>query len=198
MLSSISPFGERSRNSRWWVTVTAYLLGSTLGGITSGLTAGLVGQLTLGWLSPTGALWVFAALCLIGAAMELGLVGLRIPTIHRQVNEDWLTTYRGWVYGTGFGFQLGLGWATIVTTSAVWLTWAAALLSGSWQAGLLIGATFGLSRGAVIFATRRIHDPASLRALFRIIAAQAPAVSRLATAAVGLAALTAIAGVLAA
>ncbi|HEV7196178.1 MAG TPA: hypothetical protein VGN19_09570, partial [Pedococcus sp.] len=45
MLSSISPLGERARNSRWWVTTTAYLVGSLAGGLALGGLAGLVGRL---------------------------------------------------------------------------------------------------------------------------------------------------------
>ena len=36
MLGSITPLGERGRGSRWWVTVTAYVLGSTLAGVALG------------------------------------------------------------------------------------------------------------------------------------------------------------------
>ena len=44
MLSSISPLGERARNSRWWLTTTAYLLGSLAGGIAMGGLAALLGS----------------------------------------------------------------------------------------------------------------------------------------------------------
>ena len=70
---------------------------------------------------------VIGAVALIGVALDLGWAGLRLPTVRRQVNEDWLHRYRGGVYGFGFGFQLGLGVATIVTTAAVYLTFVFAL-----------------------------------------------------------------------
>jgi hypothetical protein len=38
-----------------------------------------------------------------------GPSGSGCPSWQRQVDERWLTTYRGWVYGAGFGFQLGAG-----------------------------------------------------------------------------------------
>ncbi len=41
MLSSISPLGERARGSRWWLTTTAYVVGSLLGGLALGLLAAL-------------------------------------------------------------------------------------------------------------------------------------------------------------
>jgi hypothetical protein len=194
MLSSISPFGERSRNSRWWLTVTAYMVGSIAGGATTGLIFGALGQVTFGSLDADIALLVLAGAGALGVAADLGFAGLRVPSIHRQVNEDWLTTYRGWIYGVGFGYQLGLGLATIVATSTVWLTWIAAAMTGSWQQGLLLGAAFGATRGAFIFTTRRIEDPASLRRLFRAIASQSGSVHRIATIAAALTALTALGG----
>lgn len=49
---------------------------------------------------------------LAGLALDLGLGALRLPGPARQVDEDWLARYRGWVYGAGFGTQLGLGVVT--------------------------------------------------------------------------------------
>ncbi len=196
MLSSISPFGERSRNSRWWLTVTAYLTGSALGGATTGLVAGVIGEAARLVFDAQVGLVALGVFALVGVAMDLGWFGLTLPTLHRQVNEDWLTTYRGWIYGIGFGFQLGLGLATIVATSTVWLTWLAAILVGSWWQGLLIGSVFGMARGALILSTVRIHDPSALRQLFRTISQQAPSVHRLATTAAALTAITAFGGAL--
>ena len=45
MLSSISPLGERARSSRWWLTTTAYLVGSLAGGLALGALASLLGAL---------------------------------------------------------------------------------------------------------------------------------------------------------
>ena len=81
---------------------------------------------------------VLAAAAALGVAADMGVGRLAVPSMQRQVNEDWLTTYRGWVYGLGFGYQLGLGIATIVTTSTVWLVWVVALARGSWLVGLAI------------------------------------------------------------
>src|SRR6185503_13801778 len=102
---------------------------------------------------------VLGAVVAIGLVLDIGAFGASLPTVHRQVNEDWLHRYRGWVYGLGFGAQLGLGLATIVTTSAVYATWAAALLSGSPAAGAVIGATFGLLRAAVLLLTVGARTP---------------------------------------
>ena len=65
---------------------------------------------------------ILALLAALGLAADLRLGGLRLPGPRRQVDERWLHRYRGWVYGVGFGFQLGFGLLTVVTTSTVYLT----------------------------------------------------------------------------
>ena len=49
MLSSINPLGERTRGQRFWVTVSWYVAGSAVGGITLGGLGGILGS----WL-PAG------------------------------------------------------------------------------------------------------------------------------------------------
>ncbi len=77
------------------------------------------------WLLPLG-------LCaaLVTLAGELGVFGFRIPIHRRQVNERWLDQFRPWVYGAGFGWQIGSGLATYVVTPAVYLMIVLAALSG--------------------------------------------------------------------
>jgi hypothetical protein len=114
-------------------------------------------------------------LCIAGGLLDLGWFGLDLPSVRRQVNEDWLHRYRGGVYGFGFGFQLGLGVATIVTTAAVYVTFALAFLSASALVGLAIGATFGSVRGLSILLAARVQSPQQLWALHRRFQRWAPA-----------------------
>jgi hypothetical protein len=83
------------------------------------------------------------------------------------VNEAWLHRYRGWVYGAGFGLQLGLGVTTIVSTAAVYATGAAAFLAGSTAAGAAVGAAFGLARAATLLAAGGVDEPRALATLDR-------------------------------
>src|ERR1051326_4054234 len=127
MLASITPLGERSRGQRWSVTVTSHLLGSIRGGRPRGAALGASGRM-LARLTGSDAnarLLALAAVVAVGVAFD---AASRLPTHRRQVNELWLHRYRGWVYGLGFGAQLGAGAATTVATSAVYATGAAALL----------------------------------------------------------------------
>jgi len=171
MLTSITPLGERGRNSRWSVTVSAFVLGSSAAGALLGAGAGALGALLDDLSTSSSArLLVLVGAVLIGAALDLGLGGFRLPSVARQVNEDWMRSYRGWVYGVGFGVQLGLGVVTVVSTSAVYLTFLAAVLSGSLGLGALIGATFGFGRAAVLFAVAGVNTPDRLLSLGRRLA----------------------------
>ena len=91
----------------------------------------------------------------------------RLPLTKRQVNEDWMVTYRGWVYGTGFGAQLGLGFITLVACAAIYATFLIELLSGRLLAGLVIGATFGAAKAASLLPAGRARDRQSIVALHR-------------------------------
>lgn len=116
-------------------------------------------------LSARVAVGVLAVVVAAGVALDLGALGARLPTVHRQVNEDWLHRYRGWVYGLGFGFQLGVGFSTVVGISAVYGAFAAAFLSGSAPAGLLIGATFGLIRAGTLLSVVTVRQADELVAV---------------------------------
>src|SRR5204862_1952234 len=69
---------------------------------------------------------------------------------------------RGWVYGAGFGFQLGAGVVTIVTNSAVYVAIGAAAATASPGAGAALGAVAGLLRGATILAGAGLRSPDQL------------------------------------
>lgn len=154
MLSSIHPLGERSRNNRWWLTITAFTIGSTA-------TGALVGA-ALGWIGTPlpDALWVLALAAV--AAGTLDLAAVKAPGPERQVNERWIGTLRGWVYGLGFGVQLGAGATTFVVTWGVYSVFIAEVLSGSAAGGAVIGATFGLGRSLAPLASVVVDRPSRL------------------------------------
>jgi len=197
MLASIHPLGERARNRSWGVTVSAYLVGSAAGGALVGALLGGVGLALrhVAGLGPVLLGALAAVACAAGVALDLRLGGLRTPTVHRQVDDEWLSRYRSWVYGGSFGFQLGMGVVTIVTTASIYVVFALALLSASPGSGAIIGLTFGLARGVVILSTARVHDPARLRQVHRRLHDWGPHSYRLAVAAQVLVAVAVTAGV---
>ena len=170
MLSSISPFGERARASRWWLTTTAYVVSSTLGGLALGYLAASVGALVPdGWRwSPAG--FVMAALLLlVGLALDLRLGGLSLPSWRRQVDEAWIGRYRGWVVGVGFGAQLGFGVVTIITSSTTYAVVVLAVLSGTPWAGALIGGAFGLVRALPLVLMVRVDSRERLWSALKVV-----------------------------
>jgi hypothetical protein len=169
MLASISPVGEASRHQRWPVTATAYLVASGVGGLTIGAVAGGLGwgvAAVVGAPSTGPVLVVLAVLGLAAVAVDRGVVPVRLPSWHRQVDETWLTRYRGWVYGAGFGFQLGAGVFTRVPTAASHLAVvtavAASAVGTSVVPGLLVGLVFGTVRALPMLLARPLTDPARL------------------------------------
>ena len=162
MLGSITWLGESGRNARWWVTVTWFGAGAVVAGALVGWLMGWLGMALTSVVGSRQAALALALLAAAGLAVDLRLGGLRLPTVRRQVDDRWLARYRGWVYGVGFGFQLGLGVVTVVTTSAVYVAFAAAALSGSPAAGALIGAAFGAVRWLSVLPGGRVRAPADL------------------------------------
>jgi sulfite exporter TauE/SafE len=179
MLASINPLGERARNNRWSVTAAWYTLGSVIGGAAFGAALGAVGfAFGVEHVSTRTAAVAIVVAALAALCAEISWRGRRVPGLRRQVNEQWLDVYRSWVYGGGFGAQLGIGVVTVVTTWSVYLVWALALLSGSPLFGALIGGAFGAARALPILSVRSAGDGHTLRTLFRRIhALEAPASS---------------------
>ncbi len=189
MLSSIHPLGERAKDNRFVVTATSFVVGCVLGGVTTGAVAALVG-LAVGALLPSTVAVVLVSVIVLAAAVVEGR-GIALPCLHRQVDEEWLDRYRGWVYGVGFGLQLGAGVLTYITSAGVYAAFGAAVLVGHPFGALAIMGTFGLVRGLSLVPARSLTTPDRLRTFFRRLHATAPTaqrVSSLTLAAVALAA----------
>ncbi len=168
MLSTITPIGESGRNHRYSSTAAWFVLGAVLGGATLGLgTALLAAGVDALDPAPSAALGIAAALAAVSIASDLKLGGFRLPSHTRQVNETWLDQFRSWVYGGGFGWQIGVGLATYVTTSAVYLMIAMAALTASPVIAIAIGTGFGLVRGLAVFVGHDLTTPERLLALHR-------------------------------
>ena len=169
MLASITPLGERGRQSNWTVTVSAFLVGATTAGAAAGALLGAAGGLVLGEApaadGSSGArarLAVMAVALLVAVALD---VMRAVPGPRRQVDERWLDEFRGWVYGLGFGAQLGLGITTVVSSAATYVAMLAAFLTGSAWGGALVLGCFGLVRGLTPLAAARVRRPDQLMSL---------------------------------
>lgn len=150
MLTSINPLGEVGRKQNWGLTVFSYMVGNVVGGSAVGLVLGSIGLLIP---DASWTLWLLVGLLVLGGVADA--FRWSPPGIHRQVDENWLSRYRGWVYGFGFGFQLGTGVATIVTTTAIYSMMAMLILVGNPMFGLAVGAAFGLARSLPVLLAAR-------------------------------------------
>lgn len=167
MLSSIHPFGERSRSNSFGHTAAAHIIGSALGGAALGALTGALGFAISATVSPSTT--VRTAIVLAATVGALFIEGTRrerlLPTRSRQVNENWIQNYRGWVYGGGWGAELGFGISTIITTALVHLLVVTMIFAGSFPLAVVLGLTFGLVRGATILAAVGVDSPERLRVL---------------------------------
>lgn len=168
MLSTITPLAEQGRGHRYRSTAAWFIVGAVLGGATLGLLAGALAWLVgVVGLSTAAALGAASGLALFTAASDLRPFGLHLPIHPRQVNELWLGKFRSWVYGAGFGWQIGFGFATYIMTGAVYLTVALAALTGLPLVAFAICVAFGLLRGLAILFGATITSPERLVAFHR-------------------------------
>jgi hypothetical protein len=163
MLASITPLGERGRQSHWTITVAAFLLGALAAGALAGAALGALGALVVGGISVHVRLAALAVA--LAVAILLDARSGAVPGPSRQVNKAWLDEYRGWLYGLGFGVQLGAGVTTIVSSAATYVALFAALLSGGPVAGALIAGCAGAVRGLQPLASAWVRSPRQLMSL---------------------------------
>jgi len=165
MLASITPLGERGRHSTWGVTVGAFLLAATAAAAGVGAALGVLGSVVLP-SHPGIAVLVVA----IGLAIVLDGLPVAVPGPRRQVDERWLDRYRGWVYGAGYGAQLGLGVTTIVSSAATYVALLAAFLTASAPAGAIVVGCFGVVRGLTPLAAAGVRNQRRLLEFHRALA----------------------------
>lgn len=170
MLSSITPLTETGRGNRYWKTVVWFILGTIAGGATLGTLAAGGAVLVRAVDLPSGAALAAAVLAAaVTLASDLSIGGWRLPSNPRQVNRSWLDRYRSWVYGLGFGWQLGVGVATFVMSATVYLMVVLAALSGRPLFAFLVVTGFGLIRGLAILPGANVDTSAGLMNLHRSI-----------------------------
>ena len=163
MLATMTPLAEQGRGHRYRTTAAWFVAGSVLGGASLGLiVAGLASAVGALGASSTqlGTVAVIAGALTVAADARIG--GFRLPVHRRQVNERWLDQFRPWVYGAGFGWQIGCGLATYIKTCAVYLTIVLLALTGSPTAAVLVCTLFGFVRGLAVLLGRDITSPEAL------------------------------------
>ncbi|MGA2303559.1 MAG: hypothetical protein ABSH29_05085 [Acidimicrobiales bacterium] len=179
MLASITPLSERGRGHRYRATAAWFVVGGTLGGATLGVA---VAALALGFhalsLTPREVSTIALGAGIVTVASDIDVGGFHLPVHHRQVNERWLDQFRPWVYGAGFGWQIGTGLATYIVTAAVYLMVLLSALIGNGWLAIGLGALFGLVRGLSVGLGRHITSTDALRSFHRSFSELGPKVRR--------------------
>ncbi len=165
MLASITPLGERGRHSRWGFTVAAFLVSAIAAGVGGGALLGMLGSVAVPRHSRLAVLLVA-----IVAAIVVDGLPRAVPGPRRQVDERWLDQYRGWVYGAGYGAQLGIGVTTIVSSAATYVALLAAFLTANALAGAVVLGCFGAVRGLTPLAGARVRSQPQLLEFHRALA----------------------------
>ncbi len=163
MLSTITPLAEAGRGYRYRTTARWFVAGGVVGGaVTGAVSAGLAAL--VGRFEPSAGmvLGTAAVLALTAGALDGEVFGRVIPVHKRQVNDRWLARYRAWVYGGGFGLQIGTGFATYIMTAGNFLLVGLAALTGSPATAFGLWVLFGFVRGMAILLGKGITSPAAL------------------------------------
>jgi hypothetical protein len=154
MVHTIAPAVRRRPTlTGWAVASIPYVVGSAIGGAATGALVGGIGMLLrLGGADALLLLAVFAAVCFVAILRDLLRPTTVLPSLQRQVPARWRASlplsYATFLYG----FQLGLGWATFVNFASYYVLLAAIVVQGSVKYGMIIHASYGVARGAVVLA----------------------------------------------
>jgi hypothetical protein len=131
-----------------------FALGAVLSGVVMSVPVGLIGYLLQVQLSAKTRMSTFATVALLLALTELGMGGLRVPSLRRQTKPRLygdLGPRWAWFL---WGLDLGLGWTTIRATSLYWIfvLWAILLVEPFESAVGFIA--YGLTLAASIFGSQ--------------------------------------------
>ncbi|MGZ0220719.1 MAG: hypothetical protein ACKVIY_17095, partial [Acidimicrobiales bacterium] len=165
MLTSITPLGERGRGHRWGLTAGFLVLGHLIGGAAFATVILGLGSMLRAVVAPSDAVVLGVVAFAAAVATVLDLSGCSFPG-RRQVDERWLTAYRGWVYGLGFGVQLGFGFVTVINT----FLFAALVIGGALLdpvQAFAIGIGYGAMRSLMALLNFRVRSVDDLKRLHR-------------------------------
>ncbi|SRR6266851_5220044 len=197
MVGTIAPLVQ-GRKKLWLTTASVFAVLSTASGGMVGLA---IGSLRL-WLLPSAGLnnramvAVLVGFSLLAAGIDLGIVSVPIPTLHRSVPQRWWMLYPSVLASAAYGSVLGIGLTTVIPIAGFHLVLLISVIGGT-PVGLFVGGAYGFGRSvAIVLASLGIGLGANPAALGRWLISQMPTtriISGLACAAFGLSLLSAIA-----
>jgi hypothetical protein len=155
MLETFTPAVCGSRK-RQMLAQALFAVSAVVTAAALGLALGLAGTA----LGAERAVLAAAALALLAAAREAGLVRLPLPQARRQVPERWRFELPLPVWASGYGAGLGAGFFTFHPVSTFWIACAGALALAQPVAAALCFSLYGAGRALmVVWPRRRAGDP---------------------------------------
>jgi hypothetical protein len=192
MVETITPAGCGSRH-RQRAAIALFAAGALLAAAALGAVLGLAGSA----LDPAWTLPVLAAVALVAAGREAGLLRARVPELRRQVPERWRREWPFPAWSLGYGAGLGAGFLTHQPAATFWVAAAGALALGDPAVSALCLLPFGAGRALMValpacggrdparaveglVSRRRLLRPANALTLVAVaaLAAAAPAVAQ--------------------
>jgi len=137
------------------------LAGFTVGAVCASLVVGALLGLTGSLLGAQRAILAVAAVALVAAAREAGLLRIRLPQSRRQVPERWRAVLPLPVWSFGYGAGLGSGFVTFQPFATFWVACAAAVALARPLAAGVCFSFYGLGRALMVAWPRRGHDDAT-------------------------------------
>jgi hypothetical protein len=155
MLETFTPAVCGSRK-RQIVGQSLFAVSAVVTSAVLGLLLGLLGSMLGAEQAVLGA----AALALVAAAREAGLIRFSIPQARRQVPEHWRFELPLPVWAGGYGAGLGAGFFTYQPISTFWVACAGALALAKPVPAALCVSLYGAGRALmVVWPRRRADDP---------------------------------------
>jgi hypothetical protein len=163
MVETIGPTGHTGGRRTAVAASVTFVPGAVLGGaLTFGALAALGG---LVHEAGTVAYLIAAAIATVAALAEARGAPI-VPQIRRQLPERWRRVLPMPLAAAMYGVLLGLGFTTFVLSFGVWALAAISFAVGDLNAGVAIGAAFGIGRAIPIALLAPISDrPLGLRAM---------------------------------
>jgi hypothetical protein len=133
--------------------IAAYVLGALIGGAATGLVIAAAAAEIRDAVGSVPVAGGAGTLALSAAALQWQGRVAPLPESSKQVPRRWLLWGRRALTALAFGLVIGAGAFTRLRHAAAYALLAVIALAPSVGVGVLIGSTYGLSRGATVFMT---------------------------------------------
>lgn len=158
---ALAPRGKLPGQRLHWLTnALVYGVAGALASTVVGMSLAALGAL----LVPPGLHWAALAavllLAFVAAAIELGVIGWRLPDPNRQTRREWGQMFRPPIPAALWGACLGLTFATVFTFSGTWLVLTLPFALGDPTFGAAILLTHWLGRTVPILLGPLLLDNA--------------------------------------